>query len=889
MLKESVAYKRHLSMENSDGSQSPVPRLTTLNCDFALMGIKDVDKVNNAGDAVDTEVACLSGDPTRASHVISSPPPLSSQKHQILNLLSDDPLYASSSFSPKAPSSGTAVLLPGKWMTKWLNAVDFKQGDEGVYVFGWEVTEEEFEVDDKEREREKHRVPPIDYSFVVASYNMIMFYDFFPVAPSVHRAFSSWYSSIPSPPPFLLRSWEDDRLILHPDLNFGKVDDESDSVSDRDLQTCACCGITGSVVSKVCSACNVSAYCSKTCQSVHWKWHSKVCGKPVHPPTRTGLSNLGNTCYANSAVQCLFHVSHLSRLFLSNSHLEHINKDNVMGTGGKLSSAFGELIKNLKFSASDYISPIQFKRTLGACFDNFQGFGQHDAHELLTTLLDGLHEDLNGGSKRYIEDTDLNEGKLAPIVGAINHDKWLIRNKSPLSPLFFGQSQNTLICPACKNMWARYEPFSCLALKFHTDNMRKVQFLFFKKVENQKPMAKPVAMSVCVSKKGTIADLRKEIAKLVDVKKVGTLHLCEIYENYFYETFNLNHPLERLLESDLIACYETVPMDNDNFIHAFVTVTNGNDAHVGFPILTSFPLLSSMKELKTHLFTLYQNSFGSSFSPSHPFYGKSDEEVAKMGGEAIVVEMYETFSNLRKRHRAEQVPWDDQVYADVVPSQFVGEYSFFNLSLVHDLDDMFDEHEAESFVRHGSLVRGDDAGTDNGDSALSLDGMLHAAQKPQRIDEDNAVYCGKCKDHRRVLKSSKIRTLPNILVISLSRFEYQRRASRVDDFVDFPLENLDMGKYCMANNETEIGVGGGSGEIPAVYDLFGVINHFGRAGYGHYTSICRNWAVSPPTGEQGKMDDQFYEFDDGAVTARRRDEVVSPQAYCLFYRKRFFT
>jgi hypothetical protein len=119
------------------------------------MGIKDVDKVNNAGDAVDTEVACLSGDPTRASHVISSPPPLSSQKHQILNLLSDDPLYASSSFSPKAPSSGTAVLLPGKWMTKWLNAVDFKQGDEGVYVFGWEVTEEEFEVDDKEREREK--------------------------------------------------------------------------------------------------------------------------------------------------------------------------------------------------------------------------------------------------------------------------------------------------------------------------------------------------------------------------------------------------------------------------------------------------------------------------------------------------------------------------------------------------------------------------------------------------------------------------------------------------------------------------------------------------------------------------------------------------------------
>ena len=125
-----------------------------MNGDFALLDIKDVGLVDHAGDAVDTVVAGRSGAAARPSHVIPSPPPLSSQKHQVLNLLSDDPLYA---FSPKAPSSGKAVLLPGKWMRRWLNAVDFKQGDEGVYVFGWEVTEEEFEVDKKERDRGKVR------------------------------------------------------------------------------------------------------------------------------------------------------------------------------------------------------------------------------------------------------------------------------------------------------------------------------------------------------------------------------------------------------------------------------------------------------------------------------------------------------------------------------------------------------------------------------------------------------------------------------------------------------------------------------------------------------------------------------------------------------------
>ena len=122
----------------------PSPFFSNIADDFDGDGDKKVDGADGG-----------KGGSLSASYVVSSPPPLSSQKHQILNLLSDDPLYTSPTLSPEAPSCGTAVLLPGSWMRRWLNAVEFEQGENGVYVFGWEVTKEEFEVDEKDEHIDK--------------------------------------------------------------------------------------------------------------------------------------------------------------------------------------------------------------------------------------------------------------------------------------------------------------------------------------------------------------------------------------------------------------------------------------------------------------------------------------------------------------------------------------------------------------------------------------------------------------------------------------------------------------------------------------------------------------------------------------------------------------
>jgi len=128
---------------------------------------------------------------------------------------------------------------------------------------------------------------------------------------------------------------------------------------------------------------------------------------------------------------------------------------------------------------------------------------------------------------------------------------------------------------------------------------------------------------------------------------------------------------------------------------------------------------------------------------------------------------------------------------------------------------------------------------------------------------------------------------------------------KLDTYVECPLEGLDMGRYCASssayrrgeNEDTGAGGDNGSGngqkqqhgpdfditDIPAVYDLFAVTNHYGRMGFGHYTAVARRW-------NEHEMEEDWTQFDDTGVSRTTGGGgVVSPAAYILFYRRRVFS
>jgi ubiquitin carboxyl-terminal hydrolase 4/11/15 len=53
------------------------------------------------------------------------------------------------------------------------------------------------------------------------------------------------------------------------------------------------------------------------------------------------------------------------------------------------------LLQNIWNEESSVVSPWSFKKVIGEYQPMFSGFAQHDSAELLSFLLDGLHEDLN--------------------------------------------------------------------------------------------------------------------------------------------------------------------------------------------------------------------------------------------------------------------------------------------------------------------------------------------------------------------------------------------------------------------------------------------------------------------------------------------------------------
>ena len=108
-----------------------------------------------------------------------------------------------------------------------------------------------------------------------------------------------------------------------------------------------------------------------------------------------GLSNLGNTCFMNAALQCLSHTHALSEFFLQGEWKADLNTSNVLGSGGALAKEYAALLSQLWHGTKPSVTPASFKRVISKFASQFAGYEQHDAQELTAFLLDGLHEDLN--------------------------------------------------------------------------------------------------------------------------------------------------------------------------------------------------------------------------------------------------------------------------------------------------------------------------------------------------------------------------------------------------------------------------------------------------------------------------------------------------------------
>ena len=238
----------------------------------------------------------------------------------------------------------------------------------------------------------------------------------------------------------------------------------------------------------------------------------------VGPRGLAGLGNLGNTCFMNSALQCLCHTPQLMYAFLSGEYKHDLNTDNPLGLGGKLATAFGGLLSKLWKPGASFVTPKHFKFMLSKFSPQFSGYSQQDSQELLSFLLDGLHEDLNRiKDKPYKEERDA-DGRPDEEVALEAWENYRARNDSVVVDTFQGLYKSTLKCPLCGYTSVKFDPFMYLSLPLPSPKRRTFQVT----VIDQFCGRASVHLAVQISKSSSIGDLLREVSKMYDEESTRT-------------------------------------------------------------------------------------------------------------------------------------------------------------------------------------------------------------------------------------------------------------------------------------------------------------------------------------------------------------------------------
>ncbi|KAH9616498.1 hypothetical protein KSS87_021657 [Heliosperma pusillum] len=545
---------------------------------------------------------------------------------------------------------------------------------------------------------------------------------------------------------------------------------------------------------------------------------------------------------------------------LPNGGLDHAVEE------GELALAFGDLLRKLWVPDGMPVAPKLFKYTLENFAPQFSGYNQHDSQELLSFLLDGLHEDLNRVKhKPYIEAIDA-AGRPDEMVADEYWRNHLARNNSIIVDMCHGQYRSTLVCPICKRVSVTFDPFMYLSLPLPSTTMRTMTVT----VISTDGSSLPSSVTVTVPKCGSCEDLVHALGTSCSLRDDETLLLAEVYNNlilHFME--DPSDSLALIRDNDCLVAYR-LPKEREN-CQLVVFIHERSDRTFGIPFVARVSNLVNGYHIRDEYMKLFR-PFLNMDVDDYDDIENSDINPAKM--EASMLSSDDSLSSDDEARADLHISSDFQFHftdeRGIIrgrriklskPLNFTGGTEKLNV-LVSWPENMVGQYDTSNLSPSPEVFRRKFS-TFKMQESVSLYKCLEGFLKEEPLGPEDMWYCPSCKQHQQASKKLDLWRLPEILVVHLKRFSYSRfLKNKLETFVDFPIDKLDLAGFLAHKNSQHLDC----------YRLFAVSNHYGGLGGGHYTALVYHGS-------------RWYEFNDSLVEPIREGDVKTSAAYVLFYRR----
>ena len=619
----------------------------------------------------------------------------------------------------------------------------------------------------------------------------------------------------------------------------------------------------------------------------------------------TGLVNIGNTCFMNSALQCLSNCCELTKYFLSDLYKNEINFNNRLGTKGEIVNIYRQLLKDLWEGKEESINPTYFKNIFSQFVEQFSGYNQQDSNEFLMFLLDKLHEDINSVSKKeYLEDEKSGNFQTDNEVAEKSWKRYLKRENSIIVDLFHGQFKSTINCKYCNRISKSFDSFNNISVpipsKRYEINIKYFGYNFNNFFEVSVPINEDTVASNVIdiiklkiyTKKEKISNKNKEKTKNRNKKKRGNdlsknEELKELTGDYveillldsnkkIYKVFDPRDYIYLYITQgyELVAYEKNIKNEN---IYFYLTKYSENSSYFNFfgsskQYLFDYPFaINSAYEDKIYFIYINIIIF------LKEFFKTTKKDINKIDFKQIKIDSESEFGFVIYFEKIK----DNDIYSYIIGShkkiyrlleKYSGSQPFKelrnDLNLKQEERICFDVNILFEFNNQilSEIAINPQKISYTYDNNLNLYNCIDLFSSEEILEGDNKWYCNKCKQFREVVKKMEIYKSPYYLIVQIKRFNGLKKmaydSNKNNTFIDFPVTDLDLSKYIIDDKYNK------------KYNLIGVINHYGGNSFGHYTSYCLN---------NGK----WYEFNDKSVNLIENEKnIISMNAYILFYKRK---